>query len=288
MNRFFTRLAASFIILGSAFNSFSQEAKSLLWKVSGNELTSNSYLFGTIHMLPEDKYFFTDKMKQALDNCEVLALEADITPPSLAEQMKMATEMMMPDGKSWKDYLTEDEYSAVMSAMVDSLGIKEKKAEKYGHIRPIYVSGVILNELLGGVKMYEQELSSMAKKSKKPILGLETIKEQMDIVSSIPIEDQMEDLKNNTASMLSDYNEMLDAYTAQDLQKLAEVGEDTEGFDKIEGKLLKERNDRWIKLIEEQLAKNPTFFAVGAMHLTGKYGLIEQLKNAGYQVEPVN
>ena len=286
MNKFLTTLATSLLVFGSAFGSFAQEANSLLWKVSGKDVTKPSYLFGTIHMLPEDKYFFTDKMQAALTSTDVLALEVDIDVP-LAEQMKMAGEMIIPDGKSWADYMTADEYAAVKSAFVDSLGFKEKKMEKYSRIRPIYVSGLILSELLGKVKMYEQELTSMAKKGKKTIIGLETFQEQMDIVGSISLEDQMEDLKESTASMVRDYNEMLDAYVSQNLSELKKLSDD-ESFDKMEAKLLTERNDRWVKAIEPKLASTPTFYAVGAMHLVGEKGLIEQLKAAGYSVEAVN
>ncbi|MCF8465362.1 MAG: TraB/GumN family protein [Flavobacteriales bacterium] len=286
MNKFFTTLATSLLVLGSAFGSFAQEANSLLWKVSGKDITKPSYLFGTIHMLPEDKYFFTDKMQAALTSTDVLALEVDIDVP-LAEQMKMAGEMIMPDGKSWADYMTADDYAAVKSAFVDSLGFKEKKMEKYSKIRPIYVGGIILMELIGNVKMYEKELASMAKKEKKTIVGLETFQEQMNIVGSIAIEDQMADLKESTASMVRDYNELLDAYVAQNLSDLQKLS-DEEGFDKMEAKLLTERNDRWVKTIEAKLNSTPTFYAVGAMHLVGEKGLIEQLKAAGYLVEAVN
>lgn len=287
MNRIYTGLAASLLVIGSAFGSLAQDANSLLWKISGKELSKPSYLFGTIHMLPEDKYFLTDKMQDAFNESEILALEAELDVP-FAEQLKMATAMIMPDGKTWREFMTEDEYTALTSAFVDSLGIKAKKVEKYSKIRPIYVSGLILTELLGKIKMYEQELSAMAKKDKKEIIGLETLQEQMDIVSGISIEDQMNDLKQNTASMLRDYNEMLNAYLSQNLNELEKSTDDNDSFDKMEAKLLTERNDRWVKSIEEQAAKNATFFAVGAMHLVGEKGLIEQLKTAGYTVEAVN
>jgi uncharacterized protein YbaP (TraB family) len=36
-----------------------QPEESLLWKIEGKGLSKPSYLFGTIHLIPEDKYFFT-------------------------------------------------------------------------------------------------------------------------------------------------------------------------------------------------------------------------------------
>lgn len=287
MNNLLTSVAAALVVFGSSFGTLAQEANSLLWKVTGKDITKPSYLFGTIHLLPEDDYFFNEKMQSALSEAEVLALEVDMNV-SIADQMKMAGEMIMPDGKSWADYMTEEEYAAVKSAFVDSLGIKEKKVDKYSKIRPIYVSGIILSELLGKVKMYEKELTSLAKKEKKTIIGLETLAEQMEIVSSIPVEDQVEDMKTTTASMLREYNKMLKAYTSQNLEELGKVATETEGFDKMEGKLLVERNQRWIQEMESLLAKQSTFYAVGAMHLIGKDGLIQKLKRAGYTVEAVN
>ncbi len=286
MNKFFSGLAASLIVFGSSIGCSAQDDNSLLWKVSSSDGGKPSYLFGTIHLLPEDKYFFTDKMQEALNSSDILALEAEIDIP-FAEQMKMAADMIMPDGKTWADYMTEDEYAMVKSAFVDSLGIKEKKVDKYAKIRPIYVSGLIMTELLGKVKMYEQELSAMAKKEKKEIIGLETIKEQMNIVSGIPIEEQIKDLKETTASMMRDYNEMLEAYVSQDLKALEATTEDSKSFDSMEAKLLTERNERWIKTIQEKLGKKSYFFAVGAMHLVGESGLINQLQEAGYSVEAV-
>ncbi|MDP6909440.1 MAG: TraB/GumN family protein, partial [Flavobacteriales bacterium] len=76
MNRFITGLLTSLIVTGSIFGTIAQEANSLLWKISGKEISKPSYLFGTIHMLPQDKFFFSDKMQEALNNSEVLALEA--------------------------------------------------------------------------------------------------------------------------------------------------------------------------------------------------------------------
>lgn len=287
MNKFLTTLATSLLVFGSSFGSFAQEANSLLWKVSGKDITKPSYIFGTIHLLPEDRYFFTEQMQKALSSSDALAMEVDMDIP-VTEQMKMASEMIMPDGKTWADYMTAEEYALVKSAFVDSLGFKAKKVEKYARIKPIYISGVILAELLGKVKMYEKELTGLAKKEKKKIIGLETFQEQMEIVGSISLEDQMEDLKTTTASMVRDYNKMLDAYTSQNLTELEKLGTESDGFDKMEERLLTDRNNRWVRAIQEKLAETATFYAVGAMHLVGENGLIKQLKVAGYEVEAVN
>jgi len=286
MNKFLSTLLTSLFVIGSILTGLAQEANSLLWKISGKDLNKPSYLFGTIHIVPEGSYFFTQKMQAALDKSEVLMLEINMDIP-LGEQMKMAVQMIMPDGKTWADFLSEEEYISLKSSFVDSLGIKEKKFGKYSKIRPVYVSGLIIMELLGKVKMYEQELSKMAKKSKKPIIGLETVKEQIDIVNALSIEKQMNDLKENSATLLTDYNKLLAAYLSQNLKELATLVGNKGEVDEIEAELLTDRNIKWIKGIEQQATENATFFAVGAMHLIGKEGLISLLREAGYSVEAV-
>ena len=51
---------------------------SILWKVSGNNLSKPSYLFGTIHMICNNDYFFTNTMQSAFDETEKLVLEINL------------------------------------------------------------------------------------------------------------------------------------------------------------------------------------------------------------------
>ena len=51
--------------------------------------------------------------------------------------------------------------------------------------------------------------------------------------------------------------------------------------------MLSGRNKDWIPKMEKMMADKPSFFGVGAMHLGGKNGVINLLKEAGYTVEAV-
>jgi Uncharacterized protein conserved in bacteria len=50
---------------------------------------------------------------------------------------------------------------------------------------------------------------------------------------------------------------------------------------------LHERNQLWIQQIPDLIIKEPSFIAVGALHLCGETGLINQLRKMGYTVKPV-
>lgn len=264
-----------------------QESQSLLWKVTSPDNAKASYLFGTIHLLPEDRFLFTEKMQEAFDATETLALEMDINIP-MGEQLKMAQQMMMPDGKSWAEYMTPEEFTALRSCYVDSLGVKANKFDKqYVRIKPLYLSGLVLTTLLDKVKAYEQELSAMAKKSKKEFYALETLEQQMEFMNSVTLEEQIVQVKDAGASILRDYDRMLEAYLSQDLDALEAVAHESGDFAGMEEELLTKRNAAWIPLIRDQATKSPTFFAVGALHLVGEKGVIEGLRNAGLTVQAV-
>lgn len=51
--------------------------------------------------------------------------------------------------------------------------------------------------------------------------------------------------------------------------------------------LVKKRNEDWMQKLPSLLEKNSCFIAIGLMHLYNKCGLIKQLRNLGYDVEPV-
>ena len=58
-------------------------------------------------------------------------------------------------------------------------------------------------------------------------------------------------------------------------------------LNKYEDLLLNDRNKKWVKELKEIMKNESVFVAVGAGHLTGKYGLISLLKKEGYTVEPL-
>ena len=50
--------------------------------------------------------------------------------------------------------------------------------------------------------------------------------------------------------------------------------------------MTQERNEIWLPVLSESLSKQNTFIAVGAGHLFGPHGLVELLRNSGFNVEP--
>jgi len=53
-------------------------ANSLLWAITGKELTDTSYLYGTIHMIGKEDYFLTEQTKKAFKESNKIVFEINM------------------------------------------------------------------------------------------------------------------------------------------------------------------------------------------------------------------
>ena len=91
--------------------------------------------------------------------------------------------------------------------------------------------------------------------------------------------------EENTAEGLE---ELIRIYLNQDIQGLIEEIEDSREDDPLFSEdFLIERNLLQFEGMVEAMKTKKTFTAVGAGHLPGKLGLIELLRNAGFELKPI-
>lgn len=269
------------------------DGNSLLWEISGNGLEKSSYLFGTIHMIAAEDFFLTNIMKEKFQASEQLALELDMDNPMMF--LSAMSGMMMKNGTTLKDLLTEAEYKQV-TAHFQKVGMPMFMVNK---ILPLVTSSMIMEEgggnpLAGdgGMKSYEMEFMEMAKAKQIEVEGLETVQDQLSVFDSIPYKEQakmlVEALNGEGDMGNTTFDDMVKLYKAQDLDGLYKlITEDSEDMKQYEDVLLIKRNKNWIPKISKMSAAKPTFFAVGAGHLPGEYGVINLLKAAGYTLTPL-
>ncbi len=262
---------------------------SLFWEISGNGLKQSSYLFGTIHMIGKDDFFLPKVVEEKFESCQILALEIDLDM-TMAEKIDLALKTMLPDAKTIADYIDSSQYQELRSYMINDVGIKEKKTDKYMRLKPFFLSSVILTEQLDDIKSYEEEFMDMAKKKKMKSMGLESIEYQFDIVDKVSIEDQLILLMEGTKEIdgLDQFAQMVDLYKKQQLNTLYELTiSESKSIDNFKTDFLDTRNSNWIPIIEESIMDSSVFIAVGAGHLAGETGIISLLQAQGYKVIPL-
>ena len=267
---------------------FAQGGKqTLLWQVTMPAMRDTTYLYGTMHTRDARAFQFGPEVSQALIRCDILAGELDL------EETKhmgpsMANALFLPGGSTLDQYYTKREYKQVMNALREELGPLAAMGAK---MRPFY-----LMAMLSEVKMREDSALVLddwfqyhARAMGKPVVGLETIKEQVDAVDLIPLEDQARMLLQQvrTKGRSGHAEQALERYANGDLDGLLKLMVD-EGMEGPTDKaLLVDRNVRMTERALEQMRSHGIFIAVGAAHLPGDQGLIEQFRRRGYTVMPV-
>lgn len=257
----------------------------LLWEISGNGLSTPSYLFGTFHLLCKEDIHFSTALKQTISNSKEIYLELDMDDPATLFGGIML--MNMKDGKKLKDLYTAEEYQRVADYFKDSL---KTPIGLFQGMKPEFLLALLYPKMMpcNSVSSVEEEIMQLAKADKKEIKGLETMAFQASIFDSIPYEKQAEELLNAIDSMEKSriyFGLMLSAYKNQQLNEIEKIINNPEfGIENNQDILLDNRNKNWVVQLKEIMKKGSVFIAVGAGHLTGKAGLIALLRAEGYVV----
>lgn len=266
----------------------------LLWEIKGAGISKPSYLYGTIHIIDTKDYFLPKGTMAAIDASDKVVFEINMAEMSdMSAMMGMMNKVMMKDGKTLKDLITEEEYELVGNHF-KKIGLPLFMLER---MKPMFLTVFAYGDLdpsglkNGNTKSYEMEFMEMAKNAGKTVGGLETMDYQLNLFDEVPYEAQAKmlvDAIKSSDSGNDEFQKMTDMYTSQNINamvnSISEEGSDIAGY---EDKLLNQRNKNWIPLIVEGAKKEPTFFAVGAGHLGGPIGVIHLLRKAGMKVTPV-
>ncbi len=268
----------------------------LLWQIDSRELEEPSYLFGTIHMIESEHFFWPSGTLTALDDAEQIAFEVDLDDMfDLSSQMGLLTKAFMGDGKKLSDFYSEADYKLIRSHFED-IGLPMFFLER---IKPMFLTvfasgdidlGVELSDQ-SSIKSYEMELYQISQDSDMEVEGLETMEFQMSVFDSIPYQAQADMLLETILSSDTEndaFQEMIQMYKDQDINKMVSSMSEEGGIEGYEDLLLYQRNKNWIPIMSEKMKLNQMFFAVGAGHLGGENGVIDLLRKAGYKLTPLS
>ncbi|TXI65777.1 MAG: TraB/GumN family protein [Flavobacterium sp.] len=268
--------------------SFSQELeKSLLWKISGNGLKHESYLFGTIHITCDAT--LDENTLKALENTKQLYLELDMDEKSM--QMQMMKYMMMKDGVKLSTLLNADDFKTVDEFLKKNMNMSAKMFDSF---KPFMITTMLYPKMLDcPFQSVESELMKVTKEQNEEVFGLETVEDQMKVFDNISYEIQAEELVKTAKSGLDkdkvELAKMMEIYKSKDIEGMLKMmdASDNKITSENQDVLLNNRNKNWIPIMIKTMKDKPTFFGVGAGHLAGEEGVIKLLRKQGYKVEAV-
>lgn len=267
-------------------------AKHFLWEVKSK--TNTLYLFGTVHVGKNSFYPLPDPVEKAFNDSAKLAVEADITnQQAIADAAPL---MMYTPPSTVENHITP----ALAQRLKRYAQANQMPYDALKGLKPFLLGGLlVLTEFAKqgydqrfGVEGY---LIQKAVVKAKPIVELESVAEQMKLLSGLNKQEQEAFLENALATAekgkaAAQIEGMIAAWQAGDAAKLEEtVKQANDGMKMtaaLDEKVLYGRNVKMAAKIEEYLKGSESHFvAVGSMHLVGKRGLVELMKAKGYEVK---
>ena len=298
----------------------------MLWEISGNGLSHKSYLFGTMHgdghnYKLEEIFTAFPQLHEVLGNVSCIYLEqskdfndsavvADcVASASIFVKADEANDYnALPQGESYRGlYDSREKFR-----LVDNFFSEKLRRSSYTQFKPAYwVERLRLNRMKGsakavsvddclyhyalqknikvsGLETYEESARALVEATRDSAEYLKSLKEQAadlyDAIVQMEKVAQMEKIAQmeKVAASTSSY----EMYLSGDLDKLCTNNLSFIPNEVYEQKMGAERNNRWLRKIEDILKDRTCLIAVGAMHLPGDKGLIALLRAKRYNVQP--
>ena len=269
--------------------------KPLLWKVS--DADNSVYLLGSFHLLKPNDYPLSKDVDAAFDDAEALVFEidpAEMASPDLAAKLQKFA--AIDDGKTLSQVLSKptlDKLEQMLKVGGGSLAQVES-SEPWA-----ITMGMMIGMAQASGFRQEQGIDAhfmaRAKEAGKPVSGLETVEAQFAALDAVPHAEQaysLGELLNDPQKALAELNDLHNAWKAGDLKTLdgemrVEMAKETPQSYRL---LNVARNDAWVPKVAQKLdgsRSDDTLVVVGALHLLGKDGVVEKLREKGYKVERI-
>ncbi len=265
-----------------------EDGNSLFWKIEGKGVVT-SYMYGTMHMINSEYYNMTEKMISKIQSSKAIIMEVGGMPNPVA-----AYQMMSLDTGTVHSYFTKEQMAVLLEFFDTILGTPPETFHKvYGGMKPFFILQSLSQGYFDeGAKSYDLDIMSLAAEKDIPLVGLETIEDQLGFFDNIPQEkmaemimigiEDYEDEKKSTKKLMK-------LYHSQKVNKLIPMmNKQSPEFMEFSDIFLYDRNKKWIPKITSEIADKQCFIAVGAAHLFGDGGVIDLLKKEGYTVTAIS
>lgn len=288
----------TFLFITTLLLSYFSLSAQLLYKVEGATLEKPSFIFGTHHLAPVAMLDTISGLSDALSQCEAMVGEIDMTGSQVAMALQMQPYMTAPMDSTLSKLFTPKQF--------------EDLNEKFEKINP--VPGINLYALDGMKPMVVTNMVTLAifqrtmpdfdpsrqldsffqeegKSRGMKIIGLETPQQQAEIIfCTQPLSVQAEslvELLDNPDEAAKATEGMNQAYLRGDLATLEEESFKEEDSPEFAEALITRRNTAWAEKLPQIFNVQPTFVAVGALHLPGEKGLLQLLRDKGLTVSAI-
>lgn len=263
-----------------------------------------AYLFGSIHVGRENFYPLPGYVTDAFNKADKLAVEFDVLAfqEDMVAQTQQLTKLMYRDGTTIKDHIPEALYNNAVAIMTE-------KGEYYAvldYYYPALWANLIDNYTVpeGAMDLgIDVNLIQMAYDCNKPVDDVESADLQYSMLANFSaplqellLESSVEGYKNYTAA---EVEKMLDIWASGDAKRFREylsseddtfkTDQEQALYEEYKKAMMTDRDNGMTAYVKQALTSGDTVFVcVGAAHVMGENGIVDQLKAAGYTVEEIH
>ncbi len=271
----------------------------LLWKVSGNGLTKDSYIMGTHHVAPISILDSISGFDKAIEACDAVygeIVQSEMSSP--AAQQKIMAQAMAPADSTLNKIYSPEQYDSINTYLKELSGgmisldqMVMLKPQMVATQMSLFESAKIFPNFNPNEQL-DMTVQTLGQQKGKSLNGFETVDFQLDMLLGGSIKKQAEgllDMARKKEKIGEFSRELAKAYIAQDLETMLNLMLDPEmGTDpEDQAKMIDDRNEAWKNTLVSLMPEQSIFVCVGAGHLPGEKGLLNLLKQAGYTVEPM-
>lgn len=268
----------------------SKNNKSLLWEITGNELQKPAYIYGTMHLMCKHDAVLSDNLKKIIRDVDEIYFEIDMDDlGQLLSGFSMGT---MKNDTTLNELYSSEEFERI-SHFFESHGMG-MQLQMFQKMQPMLISALVYQAILpcSAADGIELNIMQVAHDYKKEIKGLETAAFQASVLESISYTTQAKELLysiDNLDSTEAESEKMMALYKEQDLEKLLDFSLKTDGgtTSDVQDVMINQRNKSWVEKFPDISKNKSLLIAVGAGHLGGQAGVLNLLKEKGYQLRPV-
>lgn len=261
----------------------------VFWRID-HDRSAPSFLLGTIHSADPRVLDWSAGIDRALMQAVSFVMEMELNTDSF---FKIGSAVMLTDGHDLADLLGKSDYRRLVAAMA-SHPVPEAI---FRNMKPWVLLAFLSQPANGSGEFMDLRLYRQAMAQGKAVFGLETAEEQVAVFDGLPIEDQVA-LLRSTLDHLADLpgmlDQMVDTYLTGDLAAIADLAQSLMKKDgsELETRFLlrlnDQRNIRMVARMMPRIEQGGAFIAVGALHLAGPTGIVQQLSERGYRLSPVD
>ncbi len=283
------RRLAICLLIGVMHCASAAVARETFWTVRGAHNTV--YLLGSVHVLKPEDSTLPEDVRLAYTRSATLVLEVDLnninSAALLAASLRYAT---LPDGQTLAEVLGPELYNQFL-VHANALGVDPQFTARF---QP-WFAALMLDEVqmsklgFSASSGVDEQLATRAASDNKEVIGLETVEDQLGVFSQLSLDEQRRYMRFSLQSLDSaaaDIDATVAAWHQGDTRALEKLlNDDFKDFPELRRRLTVDRNRHWMdKLLPMLNGDHDYLVVVGALHLIGSGGLVDLLKQRGFQV----